>query len=110
MIDDPLEVERLLARMKANLPLAAQATPAVVAALRQQTPAVEVSRKALIDMVDYAGDEGGIVCRLHFDGADNDRAFYVSITHLTIARGQPLWREIESYRKHRIKRLRRLAG
>jgi hypothetical protein len=110
MIDDPLEVERLLVRMKASLPLGAGATPALVAALRQQAPAAGLLRKALIDMVDYAGDEGGIVCRLRFVGADNSRALYVSITHLTIARNQPLWREIESYRKRRIKRLRRLAG
>jgi hypothetical protein len=45
------------------------------------------------------------MCRVHFDGADDGRAIYVSITHLTLARNQPLSREIESYRKRRIKRL-----
>jgi hypothetical protein len=107
MIDDPLEVERVIARMKASLPLVAEATPALMATLREQAPK---SRKASIDRVDYAGDEGGIVCGVHFDGADDSRAFHVSLTHLTIAPGQPLWREIEAYRKRRIKRLRRLAG
>jgi hypothetical protein len=57
MIDVPLAVERLLVRMKASLPLRAEATPALAEALRRQASAAGLSRKALIDMVDYAGDE-----------------------------------------------------
>jgi hypothetical protein len=36
--------------------------------------------------------------------------YIVSITHVTFERRNPLWRDIEVYKKRRIKRLRRLQG
>ncbi len=48
------------------------------------------------------GDEGGIVCQLDFGHEAGEKAFFVSITHLTFDRRLPLAREIAAYQKHRI--------
>ena len=51
------------------------------------------------------GEEGGIVCELNIDGP-KDEAFYVSITHLIFERKTPLFRQIDAYQRHRVKKLR----
>jgi glutamate/tyrosine decarboxylase-like PLP-dependent enzyme len=107
MIDDLLMVDRLLAGLRVNLPLEAVTTPALAALLAEEHPGRVLSRRCRIDQAHYAGDDGGIVCRLEFGPGDSDLVYYVSITHLDIVRGQPMWREIEAYRKRRAKRLRR---
>lgn len=56
------------------------------------------------------GDEGGFLCELDFGHRGTKAATFVSITHLTFDRKDPLWREIEDCKKHRIKRLRKLQG
>ena len=55
--------------------------------------------------ISYACDEGGIVCKLDF-GDESDRVVYTSITHLRFGPRQLLAREIASYQKHHVKRLR----
>ena len=63
-----------------------------------------------ITWIHYAGDEGGILCKLDFGQEDTDQAFFVSITHLTFDRRLPLAREIAAYQKHRVKRIRRSSS
>ena len=58
----------------------------------------------------YAGDGGGIVCKLEFGREMGSRVFFASITHLRFDGRSPLTREIVAYQKHRSKRLRRLGG
>jgi hypothetical protein len=60
----------------------------------------------VIDWISYAGDEGGILCRLDF-GGEAEHAACISITHLRFDPRQPLTREITAYQKHRVKRLQR---
>ena len=60
--------------------------------------------------VEYAGDEGGIVCQLDFGGEDGREVFFTSITHLSFDRRLPLAREIAAYQKHRMKRIRRASS
>jgi hypothetical protein len=110
MIDDPELVDRLLDEFRAQIPLPARTTPSLAAALREQSPNRPLPRQCRVTRIDYAGDEGGIICGLDFGIADSERAFFVSITHLSFKRCVPLFREIEVYRKRRIKRLRRLHG
>ena len=107
MIDNPLQVELLISKLKAALPLSARAAPLMLAQLHEQAPGRDLSPQCQITGIHYAGDEGGIVCKLDFGTKDDDPVFLVSITHLTFDRRLPLAREIAAYQKHRIKRLRR---
>jgi hypothetical protein len=108
MIDDPDQVERLLARMRAALPLRARMTPRLLATVRDQDPGTPLAAACSVTEVHYAGDEGGIVCHLARDGSDEEGKLVVtSITHLEFDPRLPLAREIGAYQKHRIKRLRR---
>ena len=96
-----------MAKLKAALPLPALATPPMLAQLREQAPGLDLSPRCQITEIYYAGDEGGIVCRLDFGQDDGEKVFFVSITHLTFDRRLPLAREIAAYQKHRVKRIRR---
>ena len=108
MIDHPDQVGRLLARMRAALPMPARMTPRLLATVQEQDPGTPMVAACRITKVDYAGDEGGIVCHLARDGGDEDGKLIVtSITHLEFYPRRPLAREIAAYQKHRIKRLRR---
>ena len=107
MIDNQDQVERLLRRLTDVLPLAALATPALVADLRERSPAAKITWHCQVTDIFYAGDEGGVICHVIFDQEENEQVFLVSITHLTFDRRLPIAREIASYQKHRIKRIRR---
>ena len=109
MIDDPDQVDRLLARMRAALPMPARMMPRLLATVRDQDPATPLAAACRISRVDYAGDEGGIVCHLERDGGDEKGKLIVtSITHLEFDPRLPFAREIAAYQKHRTKRLRRI--
>jgi hypothetical protein len=107
MIDNPLQADLLVAKLKAALPLPATATPPLLAQMHEQAPGRDLSPRCQITGIHYVGDEGGIVCKLDFGHEDGEKVFFVSITHLTFDRRLPLAREIAAYQKHRIKRLRR---
>lgn len=109
MIDDPDQVERLLDRMRVALPLPARMAPRLLATLRDQDPGTPLAAACRITRVDYAGDEGGIVCHLERDGGDEEGKLIVtSITRLEFDPRLPCAREIAAYQKHRTKRLRRI--
>lgn len=111
MIDNPDQVERLLTKLKASLPIAVTVAPALAMTIRAEAPGADLPRQCHVTWASYSGDEGGIVCKLDF-GIKEERAkeFFVSITHLLVDRKAPLAREIEAYQKHRVKRLRRIDG
>ncbi len=110
MIDNPLQTELLMAKLKAALPLPATATPLLLAQLLEQAPGRDLSPSCQITGIHYVGDEGGIVCQLDFGHGEGEKGFFVSITHLTFDRRLPLAREIAAYQKHRIKRIRRRSS
>jgi hypothetical protein len=105
VIDNPAQADRLLDKLRAALPLSARVTPELAATLRVQNPESQIPTSCLITWVSYAGDEGGIVCRLDF-GPEIENAF-VSITHLRFDARLSVARDIAAYQKHRVKRLRR---
>jgi hypothetical protein len=109
MIDNPAQMERLLAELEAALPLPAWPTPELVKLLQTQNPALEISPICSITSVSYVGDEGGIVCRLSLGEEAESPAAFASITHLRFDARLPLARDITAYQKHRVKRLRRQA-
>ena len=109
MIDNPDQVERLVALLRESLPLFATVTPEVAAAIREQSPKADPLRRYPISQGDYAGDEGGIVCKVELGPENDGKALFASITHLRFSHAGPIARQIAAYQKHRIKRLRRLA-
>jgi hypothetical protein len=110
VIDNPHQVEHLLDKMKASLPLTAAVTPALAALIQERSRAIQPARECRVVSVDYAGDEGGIVCKLQLGPVDTREVLIVSLTHLLFDRRGSLAREIAKYQEHRVKRLRRLNG
>ena len=107
MIANPVQVEHLIGRLREALPIPATASPPLLALLKERSPSLDLQPLCRVLRVDYAGDEGGILCQLDFLGEDGREVFFASITHLTFDRRLPLAREIAAYQKHRTKRIRR---
>ena len=105
MLDHPDQVERLMERLTAALPIPARVTPEVQMTLQQQR-GLAMPANCSVTWISYAGDEGGIVCRVEA-AAETAEAVFASITHLRFDPRLPLAREIVSYQKRRVKRLRR---
>ncbi len=106
MIDNPHQVERLLAKLTEALPVPARVTPELAVTLQQADAAGPIPRACSITSVNYAGDEGGIMCKLDF-GPAQENAIYTSLTHLRFDPRMPLTRDITAYQKHRVKRIQR---
>ena len=109
MIDDPDKTERLIAALEASLPVEARPTAALMATLSQQSPDVAIPATCSVAKVFYAGEEGGIVCALDIGGPDGGTPYVVSITHLIFQRKLSLFRQIDAYQRHRIKKLKQQA-
>jgi hypothetical protein len=107
MIDNPDQVERLMTHLRNMLPLSARATPRMIASLRDPAASAPPTPHCTVTRIDYAGDEGGIVCHVSFRETDGSNVVVVSITHLEFDRRLQVAREVAAYQKHRIKRLRR---
>lgn len=105
MIDDMEKTAALIGKMHAALPMAAEYSTEAYEALWEMSPDTMSTRQCRIISVLYAGDEGGILCKLDFEGSNT--VYFVSLTHLTFDRRAPVSREIRTYKKHRIKRLRK---
>ncbi len=110
MIDDFRTTESLMERICADLPMQAHVSRDVLRTLRREAPKAVFSQRCDVTEVRYAGDESGILCTLHFDDQTSKAVYVVSMTHVTFERRNPLWRDIERYKKRRIKRLRRLQS
>jgi hypothetical protein len=106
MIDNPVTTMELLEQLESALPLPARLTPELRATLGNQNVGAPVPPDCTITGFHYAGDEGGIVCKLDL-GANLASQAFVSITHLRFDPRLPLSRKITDYQKHRVKRLRR---
>ncbi|HEY0791215.1 MAG TPA: hypothetical protein VGD78_09145 [Chthoniobacterales bacterium] len=106
MVDNPEQVERLLAKLHAALPVPARVTPEVAAMLQAQHAAGQILPVGSVTWISYAGDEGGIVCKVEFSH-EVEGAVFASITHLRFDPRLPLAREITAYQKRRVRQLRR---
>ncbi len=60
VIDNPLQAELLIAKLKAALPLPATATPPMLAQLHEQAPGRDLSPRCQITGIHYEGDEGRV--------------------------------------------------
>jgi len=104
MIHNLEQAERLMDRLGAALPIPARLTREIQMTLRQQR-GVTLPANCSVTWISYAGDDGGIVCRLEA-AAETAEAVFASITHLRFDPRLPVTREIVAYQKHRVKRLR----
>ena len=104
MIDDPTQVRALMQKMKAHLPIPAQATNALVRNLRASAVKIASKRRMQIEKVMYLGDEGGIGCVLKVPGQE-DTAVVVSLTHLRLPGAHPLAPDVRAYQIARTKKL-----
>lgn len=107
MIDDPEKTDDLLAALKSSLPVETRPTQALIQTIAKQSPDLLASGSCNVVKIFYMGDEGGITCGLDFDGSASKTPYVVSITHLTFDRRMPLFRQIDAYQRHRIKKLKR---
>jgi hypothetical protein len=105
MIDDPRRTQRLLSALGAQLPFEVLLTPALRRLLKSQSPPVEAAERQTVCDLHYAGDEGGIVCKL--DSANGNAVTFVSLTHLIVPRSNPLAAEVARYQKRRVRRIAR---
>ena len=109
MIDDPTQVTALMQKMKAHLPIPAQATNALVRTLRASAGNSASKRRMQIEKVMYLGDEGGIGCSLKVPGQE-DTAVVVSLTHLRLPSTHPLAPDVRAYQIARTKKLAEESG
>jgi hypothetical protein len=106
-IDNSAHAERLLTKLRASLPIPATMTSELMEVLREQSGGGDVPTRCQVTGLHYAGDEGGIVCKLEFGRETGGQDFFVSLTHLRFDGRSGLTREIIAYQKHRTKQLRR---
>lgn len=107
MIDDPATVDKLMKQMQVHLPIPASPTSQLARMLRQQGLKLRAGRAVFIQRVFYLGDEGGISCDITPAG-DTKTPLVVSLTHLRIAPGHPLYRDIRQYQRERVERMSEL--
>ncbi len=110
MLDDPDKTKDLMGEMELSLPLETRLQPHAKAALSKQSPDIDIPDRCNVTKLFYMGEEGGIVCGLDVGGPDTKTPFIVSITHLVFDRRFPLFRQIDAYQRHRIKKLKQQAG
>jgi len=105
MLDNPEKTARLLATLKAAVPFEVELTPAVVKQLQAEDIAHADRTHRTVSDLSYAGDEGGIVC--HIVRSDEQRALFISLTHVRMPRTMPLAAAVVDYQKHRVKKLKK---
>jgi hypothetical protein len=106
MIDDPDKTTHLIERLRGCLPFAATLSPPLVATVRKHFAVQHVPLRCDVIQLHYAGDAGGIICGLALDVDTGGEVLVASITHLLVDRRMPLAREVATYQKHRVKKLR----
>jgi hypothetical protein len=108
MLDKPEKTRQLITTLEMALPFEVALTPELIARLSRQHKPVAVKPVETVSEISYLGDEGGIVCHIHPDGAD--AMVVTSLTHVRVPRSLPFAAAVIDYQKHRVKKLRRQQG
>lgn len=106
VIDNHKQVLTLIEKLEADLPVPVVLTDSLLTRLIESNINLPDGFEVKIDRVHYAGDEGGICCSISLP-EDSDKVFLMSITHLRIDFSHPLSKEVEAYKKRRIKKLKK---
>ena len=105
MLDNPEKTARLLAALKGAVPFDVELTPAVVKQLQSEKFAHADQTHRTVSDLSYAGDEGGILC--HIVPPNEQRALFISLTHIRMPRTMPLAAAVFDYQEHRMKKLKK---
>ena len=108
MIDDPLQVSLLELVFKDAVPIQARLSGRLQAVLAKNSLQVARATECTIEEITYAGDEGGFMCVLRPTAADAKQRIVSAITLLVFDPRHPLTREMATYQRRRVKRLKRL--
>jgi hypothetical protein len=109
MIDNRVEVKKLMEKMEAALPIPVHLNNNLSRSLREShNIKIKPTQVVQIKQIHYMGDEGGIGCSLTSKSLEKAKqAFIVSLTHLRIKRTHLLYEEMRAYQ---LKRIRKLAA
>src|SRR5215468_1872358 len=106
MLDHPKKTAQLLGALKAAAPFEVELTSSLVEHLRAENVIEADQKRHVVSDLSYAGDEGGIVCRLSCS-QEAGRALVVSLTHVRVSRSMPLAAAVLDYQKHRMKKIKK---
>lgn len=106
MIDNHAEAMALIEKMKAQLPMPAYPTEAIVNSLRQGSPNITTKQELQIQDALYLGDDGGIACVVYLP--EKKVVTITSLTHLMIPTSYPLAPEIMAYQAKRIQKITKM--
>jgi len=106
MIDHPEKTALFISRLKERLPINAGIAKELQLSLAAKSPEIQIPAKCQVVDVLNLGDEGGVACCLDIGGADTTAVHIVSITHLQFDRRSPLFHDIDTYQRRRIKKLK----
>ena len=104
-IDDYAEAIALTEKLKAHVPFTVRPAKEFVTLLRKRGKFVASDQEFSINLVEYSGDMGGIMCTLAGDPEDKE-VYVASLTHLKIDPSHPLAVEVQAYQKRRIRGLK----
>ncbi len=110
MIDDPEKTDLLISKLKDSLQIDTAITKDLQRSLAAKSPETPIPARCQVVDVLNLGDEGGVACCLDIGGDDTAAVHIVSITHLLFDRRFPLFRDIDTYKRRRIKKLKRQRG
>ena len=106
MIDDPEKTDIFISRLKDVLPINVRITEDLRRTLVAKSPEMPIATSCQVIDVFNLGDEGGVACCLDIGGPATTAVHIVSITHLMFDRRLPLFRAIDAYQRHRIKKIK----
>ncbi|MBV9286996.1 MAG: hypothetical protein JO288_04100 [Hyphomicrobiales bacterium] len=107
MLDKIGKTLELIAEMRAAAPFEVELTEPVIAALNEGPGAVRLSARQTVSQVDYAGDQGGILCRMDIDDG-REHVVVVSLTQLRLPAALPFAAAARDYQKRRTKKIKKL--
>ena len=108
MLDHPEKTIGLVSILRAATPFEVELSQSLIDRLRAERVAFDAEPPYIASDVSYAGDEGGIMCRI--ERKEGRGALVVSITHLRVSRALPFAADVLGYQKHRMKKLKKQHG
>ncbi len=105
MIDDKRKTSELIAALQNAVPFAVGMSPQLVATLLSQSANFDVTSRYAVSQVSYAGDAGGIMCRIASDAGGD--GIVVSLSHLIVRNPLPFAGAVAAYQGHRVKKLKK---
>ena len=104
-IDNPNEALALTKKLQDTLPIQAYLGPQSLKMMHDRGEAMTPNTLLTIEMVNYSGDMGGIMCTLAKETGTKER-YVLSLTHLKIDPNHPLAAEVQAYQQQRVRRLK----